>query len=55
MTVIRGFEASRFSEDMISEAYERLLPTNYILASGLSDRTCAEGIPSADIAKSISI
>lgn len=56
MTVIRTFEASRFSEEVIAEAYGRLLPTSYLVAMGQSHRTGPENHRFiTDAAKSISI
>lgn len=55
MTVVRKFETSRFSEEVLTEAYERLLPTSYLVACAQSHRTDPEGCSKPDVAKSISI
>ena len=55
MTVVRKFETSRFSEEVLAEAYERLLPTSYRVACAQSHRTDPEGCSKPDVAKSISI
>tara|TARA_B110000003_G_C16632890_1_gene527329 strand:+ start:144 stop:419 length:276 start_codon:yes stop_codon:yes gene_type:complete len=56
MTVIRKFETSRFSEEVLAEAYERLLPTSYLVAcAAQGHHTDSEGCSSSDADKQISI
>lgn len=53
MTIVRTFELSRFSDEVLSEAYDRLLPIDCIVVSRLGNSAEPQERSGSGMAESI--